>query len=364
MRPFRMARIPTAAALPATARAWVAAPATALRPAAHPPTPLPTVPVLDTPAGLVRRVFRSMGTDVTVVVPLPDAVATESVEVLFAAWELALSRFRPESELSSLNASAGRAVRVSPLLLAVVETALEAAYATDGIFDPTLDPHLRAIGYDRTFDEVLRDGPEPEALGPGGAWRGIELDRAAGTVRLPAGSALDLGGIAKGMAVDAAIGELVERGVSVAVVDAGGDLAVTGLPPAMAAWPVALELPHGHRQVAIAAGALATSGVSRRAWRRGGVEQHHLIDPRTGSSVRNDLWSVTAAAATCAQAEVAAKVAFVLGRGEATRFLLRVGIAGMLVGRDGDETTVGPWAEGRASAVAPSEPNPGSEGLA
>ncbi len=313
---------------------------------------LATAAGLATPPGFFRHEFRAMGTAVTVVLSGRDVAALRVVEELFAEWEASLTRFRPDSELSRLNASAGRAVRVSPLLLKVVEAALRAARATDGIFDPALEPHLRALGYDRTFDEVLRDGPAPVLAGPGGAWRSIEIDHAAGTVRLATGSGLDLGGIAKGMAVDAALDELVRRGVAAAVVDAGGDMAVRGLPPAASAWPVALEVRHGEREVAIVAGALATSGVSRRAWRRGGVEQHHLVDPRTGAAARTDLWSVTAAAATCAQAEVAAKVAFVLGRAAAARFLLRVGISALLVGRDGVETIVGPWADGTVSAPA------------
>lgn len=319
---------------------------------------------LVTPAGFARREFHAMGTAVTVVLPAPEAAAARIVEELFSSWESALSRFRPESEVSRLNASAGRALRVSPLLLGVVEAALGAARATDGIFDPALEPHLRALGYDRTFDEVAPDGPAPAVSGPGGAWRAIEVDRAAGTIRLPPGSALDLGGIAKGMVVDAAIAELLARGVATAVVEAGGDLAVTGLPPAASAWPVALEGLHGQREVAIVAGALATSGISRRAWRRGGVEQHHLVDPRTGAPALNDLWSVTAAAASCAQAEVAAKVAFVLGRGAAPRFLLRVGISALLVGRDGDETIVGAWTDGPAAADIAFEPLPSPRGLA
>jgi FAD:protein FMN transferase len=307
---------------------------------------VPAAAGLATPPGFTRHEFGAMGTSVTVVLPEPAAVAAAEVERLFATWEASLSRFRPDSELSRLNRAAGRRVPVSPPLLDVVEAALRAARATDGIFDPTLEPHLRALGYDRTFEAMASDGPAPVPRGPGGAWREIELDRDGGTVRLPAGSALDLGGIAKGMAVDAAVAELVGRGVASAVVEAGGDLAVAGLPPASAAWPVAVEVLHGQRPVSIVAGGLATSGISRRAWRRGGLEQHHLVDPRTGASAHNDLWSVTAAAATCAQAEVAAKVAFILGRSAATRFLLRVGIAALLVGRDGREVIVGTWADG------------------
>jgi FAD:protein FMN transferase len=247
---------------------------------------------------------------------------------------------------------------VSWLLLTVVEAALRAAAATDGVFDPTLEPALRALGYDRTFADVAPDGPAQARPVPGGAWRQIQLDRDAGTLRLPAGSAIDLGGIAKGMAVDAAIGELVRRGVAAAVVDAGGDIAVTGRPPVGQAWQLSVETRRGERAIGIAGGALATSGISRRRWQRAGAEIHHLVDPRTGASARNDLWSVTTAAASCAQAEVAAKVAFVLGRREGARFLLRTGIPALLVGRDGDESLVGAWSDGDAAA-APSNSTAG-----
>jgi thiamine biosynthesis lipoprotein len=315
---------------------------------------------LATPEGFLRRGFPAMGTTVTVVLPARDAAAVAAVEAVFATWEATLSRFRPESELSRLNASAGRVVRVSPLLLRVVETALLAARATDGIFDPTLEPHLRALGYDRTFDDVARDAPAadaPSQPGPGGAWRAVEVDRTAMTIRLPRGAALDVGGIAKGMAVDAALEMLASLGVGAAVVEAGGDLAVRGLPArGSGTWAVSLETLTGTRDVAIAAGALATSGVSRRAWRRGGEELHHLVDPRTGMSARNDLWSVTAAAAMCAQAEVAAKVAFVLGRVEGARFLLHLGISALFVGRDGDEALSGLWSDGASRRAA--DPSP------
>jgi thiamine biosynthesis lipoprotein len=293
-----------------------------------------------------------MGTTVSVVLPARQAAEADRVVALFEAWEGALSRFRPDSELSRLNAAAGRPFAASPLLLEVVASSLRAARASDGIFDPSLEPALRALGYDRTFEDVALDGPAVGRAPAGGSWRSIDLDRAAGTIRLPRECALDLGGIAKGMAVDAAVSLLAERGVAAAIVEAGGDIAVTGLPPGAGAWPVAVEVGRGLREVGIASGALATSGISRRRWRRGGVEQHHLLDPRDGAPARNDLWSVTAAAVTCAQAEVAAKVAYVLGRERGMRFLLRVGIPALLVRRDGSEVLVGSWREGGAPGPA------------
>src|SRR6185437_13177187 len=144
-----------------------------------------------------------------------------------------------------------------------------------------------------------------------------------------------LGGLAKGMAVDAAIALLADRGVATAAVDAGGDLAVRGLPTGASSWPIAVDAPSGSHRLSLVRGALATSSVARRRWRQGSVERHHLIDPRTGSPSDAALWSVSVAAPTCAQAEVAAKAAFLLGLDDGARFLAERGLSGMFVLPDG-----------------------------
>ncbi len=322
-------------------------------------SPVPPDPAADlaTPAGMTRRQFRAMGTTVSVVLDERHAGGAAVVARLFETWEEAFSRFRPGSELSRVNARAGRAVAVSSLFAEVVDAALDAARATDGIFDPGLEGQMRAIGYDRTFDDVPRSRPDDGlAAKPGGGWRSIELDRAARTIRLPRDVSLDLGGIAKGLAVDAAIAELARLGAGPAAVEAGGDAAVIGSPDGMTGWPIAIEVPGGSRAVAIPSGAIATSGISRRAWRVGEESRHHLVDPRSGRPADHSLWSVTAFAALCGQAEVAAKVAFILGPAAGTSFLLRIGVAGLLVDRDGGQVVVGQWADaadGPASDGAP-----------
>lgn len=298
------------------------------------------------PPGLDRRAFHAMGTTVTVVAPetAGDEAAARTAD-LFETWEACLSRFRPDSELSRLNASAGREATVGPLLLHVVETAVSAARATDGLFDPTLLRPLVAAGYDRTFEDVPADGPDG-GVDPGcaGGWRQVTVDRRRGTVTLPAGAGVDVGGIAKGMAVDAAVADLEASGISPVAVDAGGDLAVRGLPPGLRTWPIQVELPEGrHRVVAIASGALATSSVGRRRWVRGGRERNHLIDPRTAAPVVSDGWSVTVAADACVRAEVAAKVALLLGSSTAGAFLVRHGLTGLFVRRDGTQLAMGTW---------------------
>jgi thiamine biosynthesis lipoprotein len=181
------------------------------------------------------------------------------------------------------------------------------------------------------------------AVPAGGGWRHIEVDLGARTVTLPPGIGIDLGGIAKGMAVDAAVERLRMSRIGTAMVSAGGDLRVHGLPPEGRCWPVAIDGPRGATTVPLTHGALATSGIARRRWRQGRVERHHLLDPRDARPARTGLWSVTVAAATCAQAEVAAKVAFILGPRAGVEFLESKRLAGLLVDRYGASRRSGSW---------------------
>lgn len=270
------------------------------------------------------------------------------VKRLFETWEAIMSRFRPNSELSRLNQAAGHPVVVSSLLFHVISEALEAARVTDGSFDPTLGLQLSALGYDRTWDAVLAHEPEAPhvAFSPSAAgWRKIHLSQRTHTVHCPPGMALDLGGIAKGMAVDAAIAQLQRVGLVPALVNAGGDLAVVGHPPDQG-WPIAVGDPPG-RRVILWHGALATSGIGRHRWRQGSQMRHHIVDPATGQSVENDVWRVTVAALTAKQAEVAAKVAFVRGPARGLRFLADLGLSGEIELKNGEVRTVGDWPSGQ-----------------
>jgi thiamine biosynthesis lipoprotein len=145
------------------------------------------------------------------------------------------------------------------------------------------------------------------------------------------------------MAVDAALERLQQSGVSAAMVNAGGDLAVLGLPPAAEQWPIAVPGRERFWTLPLHHGAVATSGIARRHWWQGNTFRHHLLDPRTGLPAQTDLWSVTVAAARCEQAEVAAKVAFILGSQQGADFLRKHRISGLLVHEDGTWETVEPW---------------------
>jgi thiamine biosynthesis lipoprotein len=286
-----------------------------------------------------------MGTTISMLLPESQVeMGDQIVRGLFSEWEQTLSRFIPESELSQLNQQAGTPVAVSDLLYNVLATALTAARATEGVFDPAMLDQLVQSGYDRTFDDLPAVRFDPIIPGePGGRWRGIKVDPIRRHVTLPSGIKLDFGGIAKGMVVDAALERLRQSGVSQAMVNAGGDLAVLGLPPAADQWPVAVPGREHFWSIPLISGAVATSGIAHRHWWQGNTLRHHILDPRTGLPAQSDLWSVTVVTDRCEQAEVAAKVAFILGSSSGANFLREHRIAGLLVRMDGTWETVEPW---------------------
>ena len=241
-----------------------------------------------------RSAFRAMG--VEVVVGAEGDASRAAVRRLVHRWDCLFSRFREGSELNRVNASPSDVVVVSETFARAVRAALAAARATDGLVDPTVGAALLSAGYDRDFELVGAD-PRPTGSPVPGTWRSVSL-----TGRLlsrPRGTLLDLNGVVKGLLVDEALRVLPER----SFVSAGGDLATSG--------DVVVALPDGGA-VRLESGGLATGGKTGRRWLRGGVEQHHLIDPRTGRPARSRWDEVTVAASSCLSADVAARAAFLL----------------------------------------------------
>jgi FAD:protein FMN transferase len=275
--------------------------------------------------------FHAMGCEVVV----GGATAAEAlaVERQFEALEAALSRFRPNSDLERLNASAAEATIVSPVLATALDDALRAAAVTSGICDPTIAAALDAAGYDRTFREIER-APLRNAV-PAGRWREVRLSGLL--VRRPPGLRLDLNGVVKGRAVDDALALLEGDGF----VSAGGDLATRG--------ELVVALPGGDT-VTLLSGGLATSGVSSRSWEReDGVRAHHLIDPATGEPSTSRWDCVTVCAGSCLGADVAAKTAFLLGD-DGPAWVAARGLQGRFVA-DGEVVLAGGWPESSEQPV-------------
>jgi FAD:protein FMN transferase len=258
---------------------------------------------------VITRRFQAMGS--TVEVGGATAAEARAIERLFIDRDRRFSRFREDSELTHVNGADYRVLQVSPEFAAMLALALDAAVNTGGAVDPTLGEALEAAGYDRDFAS-LEPRPEPARAGAVGRWRAIRLKRQI--LSRPPGLQLDLNGVVKGQTVDEALALIEGDGF----VSAGGDYAGHG--------SRAVALPGG-QAVQVTGGALATSGRSKRRWLRAGVWQDHLIDPRTGSPAISPWVEVTVAAATCLQADVAAKAAYLLGD-EGPRWLDDRGMAG------------------------------------
>jgi thiamine biosynthesis lipoprotein len=306
--------------------------------------------------------FRAMGCEMLALIDCDDTGAEArlaAVPAWFEEWEQQLSRFRADSDLMRLNAAAGQLVVVPLALWQVIRVALDAARQSDGLVRPTVLAALEAAGYDRSFEAidqgrttrdhigmVARAGaateakrPAPLALHSASAdWRTIVLDQRTHAVRLPAGVRLDLGGVAKGWAAEQAARRLAAAGP--ALVDAGGEIAVSGPMADGSPWPIAIANPLAHEEslglLLLVQGAVATSGRDYRRWMRGGVEQHHIIDPRSGQPAETDVLSATIVAPDGPSAEMAAKVALILGSRTGLVWLdARPTLAGLLVLDDG-----------------------------
>jgi thiamine biosynthesis lipoprotein len=259
------------------------------------------------------------------------------VRAIFERYDATFSRFRPDSELNRVNEHAGSHVRVSALFADVLARALELAAATDGLVDPAVGAAVEAAGYDRDFPLLCDDPTPPAAPAPARA-DGVRL--AGRLLSLAPEVRLDLNGVVKALAVDEA-GALLEEDGFVA---AGGDLAVRGA--------VDVALP-ADGAVRVVAGGLATSGTTKRRWRRGGIEQHHLIDPRTGRPSTSSWREVTVAGATCVDADVAAKAAFLLGA-DGPGWLEERQLPGRFVSRRGEVVETRAWGcatEERATCI-------------
>jgi thiamine biosynthesis lipoprotein len=265
-----------------------------------------------------RRVqrFRAMGCEI--LVGGASDLERGAIERLFAERERTFSRFVSDSELNRVNHAAGRPVRVSASFAAMLELALAAARDTGGLVDPTLGAALVAAGYNADFDSLVDESDAPPAIALGN-WRSVRLF--GRYVLAPCGTMLDLNGVVKGQTVDNALSLLSGEGF----VSAGGDLATRG------ATVVALPCSGAVRLVL---GALATSGSDRRRWSRGGLVQHHLIDPSTGEPSTSPWRQVTACALTCVGADVAAKAAFLLGE-SGPDWLDAAGVPARFVAGDG-----------------------------
>ena len=285
------------------------------------------------------RTLPLMGTYVTIQVIGGDAdsrqanLREEAIERAFEWFrevERCCTRFEPQSEVMQLAAQAGAPVRVSAILYECVQFALAVAEESGGAFDPTIGQAMEERGFNREYrsgqtirTELHRDGSV--------SYRDVRLDAGSKTITLLRPLILDLGAVAKGMAIDLAARELKTwRNFSV---DAGGDVYLSGRNAAGELWSVGIRHPRRHdeliERVRVSDQAVCTSGdYERHAADEG--EGHHILDPRARTPA-NSVASVTVIAPTAMLADALGTAAFVLGPAEGIRLFERLRVEGLIV---------------------------------
>ncbi len=297
----------------------------------------------------IERSFRALGTTATVVVTDPS-YGDEAERILRLeadAIDRACSRFRGDSELGHLHASAGRSVEVSPLLFEALGVAYSVAERTNGAVDPTVGHAIEALGYDRDFEQIQPRPLRPADISPAPGFCHLHLDRTHMTARIPEGVRLDLGSSAKALLADRAAGRVAREIGSGTLVSIGGDVAVAGAPPPQG-WAIGIavdsstDVDNVDQVVAIRHGGLASSSTLVRTWQMGNAHVNHIVNPATGRS-STPYWSlVSAAGASCVDANALSTAAVVWGD-QALERLRPFGQAVRLLRHDGQVFFLGGW---------------------
>jgi len=285
------------------------------------------------------RTLALMGTMVTIHVVDQGADAQqilepeESIERAFGWFrqvEARCTRFDAQSEVMQLTSNIGVPVRVSEILYEAVQFALAVAEESGGAFDPTVGSSMETRGFNREYrtGQIVHT-----ALEPGGAvsYRDVRVNPDRQTITFLRPLVLDLGAVAKGLAVDMAACEL--QPFKNYAIDAGGDLYLAGSRLGGEPWFVGIRHPrHDHQlldSLRVSNMAVCTSGdYERRSARE--ADGHHILDPRTGASA-HAVASVTVVAPTAMSADALATAAFVLGPTKGMHLLERHGVDGLMV---------------------------------
>ena len=246
-----------------------------------------------------------------------SADALDAVEAETYRLDALLAAQKDDSEIAAVNDGAEI---VSEETAALLRRALDIAAKTDGAYDPTVYPLMRAWGFTDGNYRVPADA-ELDALLQTTGWAEVSMDGT--TASLPEGFALDLGGIGKGYAAGRCKEILKAHGVTSALLSLGGNVSALGSKPDGTAWTVAIEDPDGGDYlgtVQIADQCVVTSGGYQRYFEQDGVRYWHILDPETGKPARSGMRSVTIVSADDTLADALSTALFVMGPERAEEF--------------------------------------------
>lgn len=272
--------------------------------------------------------FRAMGGEMLAILEgdkdAPPSIL-DKVPGWFEEWERALSRFRPDSELSRLNQTFDQPVEISDTLWDVFQYALSAATITNGLVTPTVLDAMLDAGYDQNFDTLPRYQSQhgSQVVSAVRPLSVVTWNEEAQTICLPQGVHLDFGGVAKGWAAHQTVERLKKHGS--AVMNAAGDISVSGPRADGEAWQIGVKNPFAPESdfevLNLKRCGVATSGRDCRRWSQNGRLRHHIIDPCTGQPAETNVLTATIVAPTVMEAEAAAKAVLISGGEEGLKWV-------------------------------------------
>lgn len=284
--------------------------------------------------------IRAMGTYVNVTIVTADSAGAladaQAAQAAVRSVDSLMSNWTTTSEVARVNRVADSVTTsVEPHVFDVLARSLRVWRESDGAFDITVEPLVRAWGFLGGPRRVPSETEQREAYAKVGA-KDVELDSTARTVRFHRrGMRVDLGGIAKGYAVDLAMQALRERGVRDALVDASGNMMSVGHPAGSPRWRIGLRDPYDRlgyfARVQLEGDAISTSANYEQFVSKDGRRYGHILDPRTGRPAEG-LLAVTIVAADATTTDAWDTPLYVLGLDAARRKALeRSDIAAILV---------------------------------
>ena len=293
----------------------------------------------------VKRTQLLMGTLVQITIPGPSSPESlASVDKAFdeiTRIEKLLSSHLDTSEISQLNKNAGgELIAVSAETMKLIQEGIRWGENSQGNFDITIGPLIKLWDFEGGHKKV----PDLDSLEETIAlvnYKNIEINENKVRLKLP-GMALDMGGIAKGYAVDRAIEILKKSGVKGAIINAGGDLMAFGKRSAKAAWVIGLQHPRNPEEISASfeaensngGTAVATSGDYQKFFIVDGQRYSHILDPQTGMPNR-DVISATVTAPSVMQADILATIVFILGPDKGKEFLEKLdGVEAMWINKE------------------------------
>lgn len=283
------------------------------------------------------RKFKALGTEIIITA----ALTAEQENILLEAkravldFERRFSRFTAGNELAKLNNSLKREQEVSETMAELLKEAKRYYLETGGIFDPTVISSLEAVGYDRSFDEISSrvDQKKPEKINfeklikiftSRPKMTDLKID--GKTINRPTGFRVDFGGIGKGYIVDQ-LSKNFFSAVKNYWISAGGDIIADGDQENDSGWNIGIQNPSQPEENIFFINTkgkklgIATSGIIKRTGQADDFKWHHIIDPRTGLPVINEILSVTAISSSALRADIFAKTILILGKNKGLDFI-------------------------------------------